>query len=196
MANKNQPQQQAQPQQKQLSASQRLMRAEAAIMQMYQTMDNMARDLLITKDALKLLGNKLDSVVKLVNAGQPLTIENIAKVMTDNNIEELKQKCTDLVKEGVLVTVDVVPPTRGLVAGRELNDKGEIVNPRLQFTLHSQPKEVQDKIIGAKVGDVLKLAEGKASLEVIEIYEIQAPKPVSTDAAPNAAAPAEQPPTQ
>ena len=57
--------QQQQPQKP--TASQRIDSLENGLGALFQTADNLARDMMIVKDAIKLLGNKLDAVVKLSN---------------------------------------------------------------------------------------------------------------------------------
>jgi hypothetical protein len=64
--------------------------------------------------------------------------------------------------------------------------------PRLQFALYAiKPPELQQKFLGARVGDVLNLQEGKLKFKVAEVYQIQKPKPPeAAPAAPADAAPA------
>lgn len=169
------------------SASQKIGDLENAMISIYQTVDNMARDLNIVKDAIKLLGNKIDSIVKATVAGEALTDEVISRIMVENNIEELKNKLKIMVAQGILAPAEQVADDSFLV-GSDINDAGEVVNPRLQFALYAiKPPELQQKFLGAKVGDVLNLQEGKLKFKVSEIYQIQKPK------APEAEAPAETP---
>lgn len=157
------------------TASQKIDDLERGVMSLYQTMDSMARDMGIIKEAVKLLGNKLDSVVKASARGEALNDEVIAKIMVENNIEELKGKVTDLVEKGILVSSDTVGPN-SFVVGRELDETGKVENPRMQFITSQLNPDVKDKFPGAKVGQVLKLQEGKWNFEVQEIYDIVTPK--------------------
>jgi len=169
------------------SASQKIQDLENALISLYQTVDNIARDLNTCKDALKLLGNKMDSIVKATNAGEPLSDEVISRIMLENNIEELKNRLRVMVAQGTLVPTEQVAED-SFIAGSDINEQGETVNHRLQFALYAiKPPELQQKFIGARVGDVLNLQEGKLKFKVAEIYQIQKPKPA--EAAP--AAPAE-----
>lgn len=169
------------------SASQKIGDLENAMIALYQTADNIARDLNTAKEAIKLLGNKLDSIVKAQLAGEQPTDDVISRIMVENNIEELKNKLKVMVAQGILSPTEQVAEDSFLV-GADQNDAGEVVNPRLQFALYAiRPPELQQKFLGAKVGDVLNLQEGKLKFKVAEIYQIQKPKPV--EAAP--AAPAE-----
>lgn len=175
-------------QQDKRTASQRIDDMERGLMALYQTADNMARDLMTIKEAIKLLGNKLDSVVKASQRGEQLNDEVISKIMVENNIEELKTKVDNLVNSGVLVKAEEVSPN-SFVVGREIdNETGAVTNPRMQFVVSALAAEVKDKFPGAKAGQILELQEGKWKFEVLEIYSI------ATPAAPEAAAQAEATP--
>lgn len=185
MANQEQP--------KQRTASQRIDDMERGLMALYQTADNMARDVMTIKEAIKLLGNKLASVVKASENGEQVNDEVISRIMVENNVEELKEKVTDLVNQGILASAEEVT-AQSFVVGRELGDDGAIVNPRMQFVVSATQEHVRPKFLGAKVGQVLDLEEGKWKFEVQEIYSIQTPQPpqaaqqADAEAAPQAAA--------
>ncbi len=157
------------------TASQRIDDMERGLMALYQTADNMARDMMTIKEAIKLLGNKLDSVVKASNRGEALTDETIAKIMVENNVEELKEKVTNLVNQGVLVAAEEVGPN-SFIVGRELAEDGTVQNPRMQFVVSALQPEVKDKFPGAKAGQILELQEGKWKFEIQEIYSIVTPE--------------------
>lgn len=167
------------------SATQKIGDLENAMIAAYQTLDNMARDLNTAKEAIKLLGNKIDSIVKATVAGEALSDDVISRIMVENNIEELKNKLKIMVAQGILAASEQVAEDSFLV-GSDVNEAGEVVNPRLQFALYAiRPPELQQKFLGAKVGDVLNLQEGKLKFKVSEIYQIQKPKPA--EAAPDTA---------
>lgn len=157
------------------TASQRIDDMERGLMALYQTADNMARDMMTIKEAIKLLGNKLDSVVKASARGETLSDEVIAKIMVENNVEELKEKVTNLVTQGVLAAEEVVGPN-SFVVGREIAEDGSIANPRMQFVVSALAPDVRDKFPGAKAGETLTLQEGKWKFEVQEVYAIQTPQ--------------------
>lgn len=157
------------------SASQKIQDLEKAMMQVYQAVDAMARDLGVIKDAIKLLNNKVDSIVKISAKGEVVNDEVITKMMIENNCEELKQKVTVMQAQGILAPQEQIGAD-SFVVGSELNDEGETVNPRLQFALYALSPELQEKLTGAKVGDTLTLQEGKLRFKVLESYQIQQPK--------------------
>ena len=72
-----------------------------SIIQAIQPLANMAQDLMALREALKLLNNKLDAVVKSINAGTALTDENLGQLMTENNAKELQDKVTKMVTDGL-----------------------------------------------------------------------------------------------
>lgn len=167
------------------TASQRLDDLERGVMAMYQAADNIARDVMTLKEAIKLLGNKLDAVVKATSAGEALTDETLSRIMVQNNVDELKEKVTNLVGQGILVATDTVTEATFIV-GREVDDKGAVVNPRMQFVVSALQAPLKAKLNGAKIGQLVEFQEGKLKFEVLEAYSIQSPK------APEAAQPEAQ----
>lgn len=187
-------QQQQPPQQppKQRNASQRLDDLERGLMAIYHTADNMARDLMTIKEAIKLLGNKLDAVVKASARGENLNDDVIAKIMVENNVEELKQKVLGLIQNGVLAAAEEVT-ANSFVVGKEIAEDGSVANPRMQFVVSALEEGVRAKFPGAKVGQTLDLQEGKWKFLVEEIYSIQSPQaPTVEQAAQQASAEAAQ----
>ena len=167
------------------TASQKIDDLERAIMGLYQTTDNMARDLMVLKDAVKLLGNKLQSVVQLLGSGSAVTDESISQAMIQNNVSELRDKVTTLVSQGVLVASDTVTDASFLV-GREIAEDGSLVNPRLQFALSALGDELKAKLKEGKIGEIITLQEGKLKFELLEVYTIQKLKAPETTTEPGA----------
>lgn len=157
------------------TASQRIEDMERGLMALYQTADNMARDMMTIKEAIKLLGNKLDAVVKATSRGEQLSDEVISKIMVENNVEELKNKVQDLVNQGVLVAAEEVS-ANSFIVGREIDADGKVQNPRMQFVVSALAENVRTKFPGAKAGQTLELEEGKWKFEVQEVYSIQTPQ--------------------
>lgn len=164
------------------TATQRLEDLENMMMNMFHTADNMARDIITLKEAVKLLGNKVDSIVTLLSTGKEVSDDTVADIMMENNSKELKSKVDGLVEQGILVLSDGIVGTRSFVVGRELDDTGQVVNPRIQFALSALPENLQSKVVGSKAGDVVTLEEGKLNLEVLEVYSIETPSLVRAEA--------------
>lgn len=158
-----------------------------SIIQAIQPLANMAQDLMALREALKLLNNKLDAVVKSVNAGTALTDENLNQIMTDNNAKELQEKVAKMVSDGLLASAESVGKDSFVVIN-EADGTGKVVNPRMQFLLSAlQNEEIRAKLEGSKVGDNISVGDKGGSLNVLETYSIvipQAPAAASDSAAP------------
>jgi len=173
------------------TASQKIEDLERAVMSGFQVSNNMARDIMIIKDALKLLGNKVDSIMEASQKGLALNDENISKLMLDRNIKELEGKVKNLVDQGILQATEAVGDNTFLV-GSENEKGGKVIHPRVQFTFGSLEKELQEKLKGAKAGDIVTFQEDKLRFVVKEVYAIvppkapEAPAPVAKAVAPAA----------
>jgi len=165
--------QEQKPQKK--TASQRIDDLENAMGQFYQSFQTLARDVMVMRDAIKLLGNKVDAIVKIQAAGGALSDDTIAGQMVQNNIDDLKSRVDNLIGQGVLVQSETAS-VKSFIVGQEVDEAGVAVMPRTQFALAALPEPVQQKIIGSKAGDVILLEEGKLKLAVTEVYEIVEPK--------------------
>ena len=174
------------------TASQRIDDLERGIVALYQTAENIARDMMVARDAIKLLGNKLDSVVKLLNRelSEKVNDDAIAQQMVSNNIEELKERVTKLVTDGTLVASEEITD-RSFIVGQEIDDKGAVVNPRLQFALGALNEELKTKLKAAKLGETVVLQEGKLQFKVTESYTIQQPTQQQAAPAPVTETPAD-----
>lgn len=158
------------------SAGQRLADLENAIMSLYNVADSLTRDFMVLRDAVKLLDNKMNSVIKASNNGEPLSDEVIDRIMTENTVAELKRKVENMVAQGVVLPETQVSGNSFLV-GSELEADGTVRNPRLQFALKTLPQALQDKLVGVDVGTVVHLEDGKLDFKVMESYVIAPPKP-------------------
>jgi len=162
------------------TASERIEDCERAIMSGFQVTNNLARDVMVIKDALKLLNNKVTSIAQASVAGEKLTEEVLAKYMIENNVNDLRGKVENLVNQGVLVPADTAGDNTFLV-GSENEASGKVVHPRIQFTFGSLEKDLQEKLKGAKVGDIVTFQDDKLRFVVKEIYNIVPPKPEPVD---------------
>jgi hypothetical protein len=166
------------------------------IIQAVQPLANMAQDLMALREAVKLLNNKLDAVVKCTNAGTPLTDENLGQVMTDNNAKDLQDKVTKMVSDGLLAATDTIGADSFVVINEQDTD-GKVVNPRMQFLLSAlQNEEIRGKLDGAKVGANIPVGDKGGSLNVLEAYNIVAPQAPAAPEATAADAQASDPATE
>lgn len=174
------------------TAVQKIDDLERAMMSLYQATDTLAKEIGTIKEAIKLLGNKTDSIVKVTQRGEALSDESISKAMIENNVEELKQKVQNLIDQGLLQSEQTISEN-SFVVGREIDSSGLVTNPRMQFVLSTLKEEIRSKFIGKAVGEILNLEEGKWSFEILESYSIVSQEaqslpeeaPVSTEAASN-----------
>ncbi len=162
-----------------------------SIIQAIQPLANMAQDLMAIREATKLLNNKLDAVVKSINAGTALTDENLGQLMTENNAKELQDKVTKMVTDGLLAATDTIGKDSFVVIS-ESDETGKVVNPRMQFLLSAlQNEEIKAKLEGATVGTNIPVGDKGASLNVLEAYNIVVPQtqaPASADTSAASAA--------
>lgn len=163
------------------NATQRIEDLENVIQGLYPIIQNMGSDLSLVKDAIKLLGNKLDSVVQALNSGEAPSEEVISRNMMVNISENLKEKVTALVSQGFLTPAETVT-AESFVVGKQVDDAGKVHDLRLQIRVQAMAANVQEKLVGAKVGDLISFEEGKLKYEVNEIYSIQEPQ--APEAAP------------
>lgn len=147
-----------------------------SIIQAIQPLGNMSQDLMGLREAVKLLNNKLDAVVKSINAGTALTDENLGQIMTQNNASDLQEKVTKMVNDGLLAATDTIGKDSFVVIN-EQDEAGKIVNPRMQFLLSAlQNDEIRGKLEGSTVGSNIAVGDKGGSLNVLEAYNIVTPQ--------------------
>lgn len=180
------------------TASQRIDDLERAVMSIFNVSNNMARDNTLIKNAIKLLDSKVDAIVQAASTGKEITNEVLTGIMKEKELEELKGKVANLVTQGFLVTADEIAEGAFVVGAETEPDAadgtpGRVVHARLQFTLASLDKEIQDKLLGAKAGSTISFKDDALVFKVQEVYKIVNPTPPAP--APEAA-PAETPAPQ
>jgi hypothetical protein len=169
---------------KKKTAAQRIQNLEDTLLGSLKALSAVNNEHETIKEALRLLANKLDSVVKLINSSQELSDANISTVMVQNKADQLAQNTASMVQNGVLTQSETIE-ANSFVVGREVEDNGNVINPRIQFTVGSAQENLRAKLLGAKVLDKILVEEGKAKLEVLEIYSIN--EPSAPQSAPQAA---------
>ena len=159
---------------KQRNASERLADLENASLQLFHLNNTIAKDILVIKEALKLLDNKVNAITKASNGGEELTDEVLTRIMVENDMAVLAQRVSDMVSEGMLVAEENVSEN-SFIVGRELDATDKVIHQRLQFALKMVKPEHQAKVLGAKVGDTVDIEENVKFL-VLESYSIHAPE--------------------
>ena len=145
----------------------------------------MANDLTGFREALKLLNNKLDALVKTLNQKETqVSEEDLNKFMVQNNVDELTRKISDMVKSGLLAASDTVTNGSFVVINEQGKD-GTILNPRMQFVVSAlQHEEVRSKLEGSKVGANIPVGDQGGSINVLESYDVVAPAAPEATATP------------
>jgi len=118
------------------------------------------------------LAKRLDATLKVATSGD-LSEEKVNAFEIDQQVKAMKDKVELLVSQGALVESDEIKQGNNFIVGHEINKEGEVVSVRTQATISTLPKEVQDALMGKKVGDLISFAEGQASFQVEEIYLIE-----------------------
>lgn len=142
------------------------------IIQHIQPLESIAKDLMGLKEAMKLLNNKLEAVVKSANEGGQITDERLSAHMIEANVKELAGKVDQMVASGLLAATNTVGK-ESFVVINEVDPSGKIVNPRMQFLLSAlQHEEVRSKLDGAKVGDKIAIGDQGAVINLLEAYTV------------------------
>jgi len=161
---------------KSLTASQRLEGLEASLSAIDQVMGNITTNLQTAINALTLLSDKVDAIVRLGNSGKSVNSATVAAELIAINIEDLKSRVEDLQGRGMAVLATEIQEN-SFVVGRELGEETkEVTNERIQFPLFGLIKETKDKLIGKKVGDIVTMGKGRNLLEITEIFNIVVPE--------------------
>ncbi len=162
---------------KKLTAAQRLEALETLVVQQNQKFDILADEIDKSRNLIASLAKRLNAAIQAGENGS-ISQDSVNKLILDDNINELKGKVDNLIKADVLKRDDeleIVDKT--FVVGQEVDEDGTVVNPRVQFAVGSLPQDFKDKLLGKKVGDLIKPEEGLAlSLEITEVYAIVTPQ--------------------
>jgi hypothetical protein len=178
------------------TAVQKLSDVENVVVQLYGAFDNATKDLTLLKNAVRLLNNKVDAMVKATVSGEGISDAVIERIMIENSVADLTNKTANLVLSGVIAPEEQVSEN-SFVVGNDSDDTGKVVNPRLQFALKALPPDLQSKLIGKRVGDTVQFTDSKLTFKVLETYKIQEQQaPTTPETAPTASeATAEAAPT-
>lgn len=154
------------------TVAQKIEDLENAMINAYQMMNNMAQDIAATKEGANLLGMKTEAIISLLSSGQAVTGDSVVASVQQQRADRMSADVAGLVAQGVLTPTDTITE-RSFVVGRDLDKdgSGRVVNPRWQFVVKNLDQEAKDKLIGAKVGEIVK-SEGKNQFEVLEVYSI------------------------
>lgn len=168
------------------TASQKIDDLEKVVSMLYQgltqtnsVLENLLKsqgDIVLLKDALKLLNKKAEAIVQVALPETGITVQSVSDLVVKMNVVDLTAQVSVFVENGHLVAAEEVAGNSYVVC-EEVDSDGKIVNPRIQFRLDSQDETTTGLLLGKKVGESVSFGEGKFSAKVLEIYTITEPKP-------------------
>ena len=171
---------------KPMTASERLDAIELGFKMLDSGLADLFQNAEVIRQAIKLLDNKVNSMVNAVNNGEPLTEEVLERIMKDNFATELKQKVEDLKTKGELSDAEYIEADSFVVLKQIASEGGAVIDPRFQAPVSRLSEEVKSLLMGKKVGDLVSLTEAEQAL-VLEIYKIMTMQnaPVNPENAPD-----------
>lgn len=160
---------------KKRNAAQTIEALENMLLGQNQQIEVLAEEIDKLRQMLIALNKRVNASIQAAEEGG-LNGESVNKIIMNENIKELESKVQFLVDQGVLKKNDGAEITdKTFVVGRELDAKGAVVNPRVQFAVGSIDNVVKEKLLLKKTGDVVSYNENEPSLEITEVYEINQP---------------------
>jgi hypothetical protein len=161
---------------KKLNAAQRLESLEKAMVLMDKTIHELYKSIEGLRLAGKTLSNKVDSIISASSQGQQVNDDVVNKIMTENNVQELKQRIESLKASGQLAQGEEINELSLMVLREVDPDTGEVANPRVQIAYQLLAESTKELLKGKKSGDVIAMGEDKLNLEVLEVYNIVVPE--------------------
>jgi len=157
---------------KKITATKRLEALEEAVLGFQQRF-------LILADEIDKLSAGLMATTKTIDGllEATKTREAVNDIIVNENIKEMEQKVKALEEQGVLIKEEgdeVAIGERSYVVGRELDQEGNVMNPRIHFAYPSLKDEEKELFLGRKKGEVvMQEADSKVGLEIVEIFSIK-----------------------
>lgn len=163
---------------KKLTASQRIAALEEIAMVQREQIDILAEELDQTRNTISSLAKRLNAVIQ---AGESGTISNdsINSIVLDESVKELKGRVDYLKNQGVLKLnedKDTNISEQNFVVGRQVDEDGNVVSPRVQFAVGSLDDSLKTKMLGKQLGDLVPDESSGTSLEITEIYDVVDPR--------------------
>ena len=157
---------------KKLNATQRLAAVEQ-LMSGYDSKFNIIADELDKLSAyVNNLTRRLNATIQAGEDGG-ITSDSVKQIIICENVKDLEGKVDMLQQNGVLSRNDeMVIADNSFIIGREIDDEGNVVNPRLQFLVGSIEQSYKEGLLGKKLGDTYKGKDSSITLEITEIYEV------------------------
>ena len=138
-------------------------------------------DMLLVKDAVKLIHKRVEAVVLAAKPETGITSESVSDLLVKMNVIDLINQVKTYVDSGTITLSESVEDNSFLVC-EEIDSSGVVVNPRIQFRLDSQDAATQESLKGKKAGESVSFGDGKLTARVLEVYSITPQKvPEATD---------------
>ena len=158
------------------NAAQKIEALENMVMAQNQNIDMLADEIDRLRQLITGLNKRVNASIQAAEQGE-VTGESVNKIIMNENMKELEAKISFLVDQGVLERNDELEISeQTFVVGREIDAEGNVVNPRVQFAVNSIDKDVRNRLMTKKAGDVIGYSETEPSLEITEVYQIIDPK--------------------
>lgn len=181
MSNSNKKEQQS----KNLTAAQRLDALEQGLAMVDGSIGKLYNILDRTTRAITLLSKKLEAVKR----ASGLTNDQVASVLQEIDLGELKDRVDEMVNNNVLKPSESIEIEKSFVVVRELNrDTNEIAEQRTQFPTFNLPETFKTALANKKVGDIVDLGENRNLVEILEIYSVVLPEPPKEEQSSEASA--------
>jgi hypothetical protein len=162
-----------------LTAAQKLEQLESKIAQLNElvmadrrSIEVMAEEIERTNVNLSFLARRQNAIVDVLTDKNIANNDEVTRKIEDYEVNDLKEKIKFLVDQGVLVKDEEgTVNSNSFVVARDLLN-GEVVVPRLQFSIPSLREENKQLILGKKVGDIITTDKSEVSTEITELYKI------------------------
>jgi hypothetical protein len=161
-----------------LNATQRIEALENSLLQSNQKFSILAEEIDRIAELVKRMGLKLNAVIEAGSGGN-LSKEGVSQVLVDNAVKELKAKTEQFVTMGIIEPADQdasIDSDEYFIVGREVDENGNVINPRIQFALKSLEDSLRSTFLTKKIGDLVSNDNKSFPIEIVELYKIAAPK--------------------
>lgn len=157
------------------NAAETIKALENAFMSQNQQINVLADEIDRLRQLVGALGKRLNASIKAAEDGG-LSGDSVNKIILQENIKELEAKVQFLIDQGVLTKNNESPISeQTFVVGRTVDAEGNVVDPRVQFSIGSLDKEVKQGLLNKKAGEIIAYEDGGPSFEITEVYEVAQP---------------------
>jgi hypothetical protein len=160
---------------KKMNASQKIDALEQMILTHNAKFEILAEEIDVANNKIISLAKRLNATIKAGEQGD-ISGDSINKMMVEENIKVLEMKVQHLIDNGILLKNDDAEIADDVFfVGRELDEEGAVLNPRIQWAAQTVDESLKKLCYGLKTGDIAKNEESNTSLEILEVYKIVDP---------------------